>query len=505
MQEMEHVLQRMRDLHGRHQHPVGLTAQLRMVKTEKSYADQFLASLENNTVECKANISRFKTSNIPAQEQLWNIVGRYTHLTFLGQSVVINPKKHTGKKERTGKKKKTAGLEQSPDVVRGGKGVRDKGLRNKDGEDMVHVHAAVEGGAEWLKLFTMTEKRLLLEMADAGWDWGAEDDETVDEQDEAELIQHLETLRTAKHLVTAARNAWHKYKHPRVSFIFTRIREGHDIEIDKLLQTLRRLAGDDITVNLHFADSELVLNQPPITFDTTIHNMCSQPDYITDTVLLDTSVLISLASDITHTAIQHHEWRSSDARAQVTAEQDGRHFFKIVYPRICGRKLICTKEAVRQFLKIIDTIGSPDEVARASQLLEGCREDFQKLSIHPVPDNLLLPVEVIRKDDPTPSAESLVTKGILPPVAIEVGRHLQDDQVTHLYGWTMGLTVVTGNRILTNTIVRVVEESLLRDYEEGPRIYPLSANRALGTKGPSPKALGKLQRNLARKLAIQQR
>lgn len=313
------------------------------------------------------------------------------------------------------------------------------------------------------------------------------------------MLEDVEILRTANLLVRAARTNWHKYKHPRIRFVFTRIREGHDKEIDRLIKKLRLVGGDDIKVSFHFADSEWVCSDPP-DVDTAVANLLPQHDGITDPVLLDTSVLIALSSDISHTRVEPQVYHGSDVLAQIKAEESGLAFlWRTAYPLIRARKLICTTEAARQFTKISETIGSSTEVERAHLLLCGRVEDFQRLSSHPVPNDLILPVQVLCDEDTTLSAQSLVHNGSLLPVALEIQEHLclPENQGTHLYGWISGLTVITGNRVLAGKIIRTIEQSLerennSRDYDSGPRICALPQNRALATKGPSRKKASKL-------------
>lgn len=350
-----------------------------------------------------------------------------------------------------------------------------------------------------MKVIGKTENRLLHELAEGGWDWGVEAEDSDGEADDLALFDDIEILRIAKLLVSAARTSWHKYKHPRIRFVFTRIREGQDKEIDRLIKKLRLVGDGDINVIVHFADSEWVTSDPP-DIETAIANLLPQDDDITDPVLLDTSVLIALVSDISHTRVEQQVWHGDDVLAQIKAEEGGSAFlWCTAYPRIRGRKLICTKEAVRQFLKITGTIGSSAEVERSHLLLHGGRDDFQRLSIHPVPEDLLLPVQILHDEDTNLSVVPLVEDGFLPRPALDVQRwlHLTENQSTHLYGWITGLTVITGNRGLASKILRTIQISLEQendnqDYENWPSICALSQNRALATKGPSRQKAHKL-------------
>ncbi|KAJ4417355.1 hypothetical protein N0V82_006219 [Gnomoniopsis sp. IMI 355080] len=495
LKEMGELRQQFFALHGENRHISGLATQISSITTEKIAAESYLKSLADGNAPWRGNAeARFRSNNIPAVEQTWNIIKRCRHITSIHHRVVINPKISGGCKTRAEKLAPASNGKST--------GVKQSVGKKSMGDDAVWVNAVVEGGAEWLKVISKTEKRLLHELAEAGWDWGIEDEESDAEENDIALFEDIEILRTASLLVRAARTNWHKYKHPRIRFVFTRIRQGHDKEIDRLIKKLRLVGGDDINVNLHIADLEWVSSDPP-DVDSAIANLLPQIDDITDPVLLDTNVLIALCSDISHTQVEPQVYHGADVLAQIKAEENGLAFlWRTAYPHIRGRKLICTKEAVRQFNKITETIGSPTEVERAHLLLCGRREDFQGLSLYPVPEDLILPVQVLLDEDTDFSAAELVQNGTLLPVAMEVQKHLYlpENQAIHLYGWISGLTVITGNRVLANKIVQIIEQSLERenhnrDYLHGPRICALPQNRALATKGPS----GKNARQLARR------
>lgn len=487
--EMEQFRQRLCSIYGddRH-HLTGLGATMNMINKDKTAADTFFRSLTDDSIKWTGTEERFRYSNVSATGQVWDIVKRCRHVTAFGShlQVITDPEVKLGKRGKPMKNQLSAA-------------VMNPGKSKRPSDSVVNLTAIVDGGAEWIKVISLNEHRLLDHMAEAGWDWDADDDDEVDEQHEADLLEHLQVLRAASQLVEAAGNYWYKYKHPRVRFIFTRIREGQTNEIDRLIRKIRAVTAGYINVTFHFADSEWVVSESPIPFDKAIEKMLPQSDETTDTILLDTSVLISLISDITHKKMEPELWHETHALSQIGSEQKGCHFVDTAYPRICGKKLVCTKAAADQFRKITNETGSEDELARMSLLFGGQRDDFQKLSVHPVPEDLKLPVQILAEEDSIQSPESLVKDGILPAVALEVNRHLRNDPDTHLYGWVTGLTVVTGNRLLANTIVRVVEQSLRegndnRDYDDGPRICAMKMNRALGTRGPSPKKARKLKK-----------
>lgn len=481
LQEMEKLRQHLREFKGEHEHIRGLTGVIANIKTEREAAELFLAPPEDTDSsasrairlrgDTRTAVSHFRSSNVYALEKQWDIIKRCHHVVSVNQQLA-----------------RTSRLESD---CQGGFQVVDAPAKTKTGKhpSLLHIHAIVDGGAEWLRIISKDERKLLFEMTEGGWDWDA--GEADNEEEEAALYEDIEILRSAKDLADAARANWYKYRHPRIRIILTRIREGQNKEIDRLLQALRRAGGDDITIHLHCAESDWVTNEGPMDIDTAIPNLLPKDDDFTETVILDSSVMIALVSDVSHGKVEKLPWHGGDVQGHIDDEANGINFFTCAaYPRLRGRKLVCTRQAMEQFQKIAQPMGSPTEVERARVLLEGGPRDFQKYSIHPVPDDLLLPVHVLPGEDEWLRADHLVRDGVLPPVATEVATHLvgvPGNMATHMYGWVSGLTVVTSNRILARKIVRVVEASLTGNYENGPRICALPYNRALATNGPGPK------------------
>lgn len=480
LQEMEKLRQHLWALKGENEHVRGLSGLISSIHTEKEAAEQFLAPSEpnsNGASSQRTKVSRFRSTNIYTFEKLWDIIKRCHRLISINQTLA-----------------KTTKLESD---CQGGLQLVDAAAKAKGGvtknPGLLHIHAIVGGGAEWLRIIHKNEKKLLMEMAEGGWDW----DVGEGDQDDAALYEDIETLRSAKDLADAARENWYNYRHPRIRIIFTRIRDGQNKEIDRLIQRLRRVGGDDITVDIHCADSEWVTNEGLVDIDTAIANLMPRADNLTDTVILDSSVLVALVSDVSHTKVDKLPWHGEDVRAHIDDEANGINFFRCAaYPHLRGRKLVCTGKAKEQFEKIALLMGSPTEVERARVLFGGGAQDLQKYSIHTVPDDFLLPVQVLPGDDEEwSSTAKLIRDGVLPPVATEVERHLVGvlgNMATHMCGWVSGLTVVTSNRVLARKIVSIVETSLTREYANGPRICALPYNRALATNGPGPKKARKL-------------
>ncbi|KUI58582.1 hypothetical protein VP1G_05854 [Cytospora mali] len=480
LQEMDQLRQRYYTVKGSHQNIPGLASLIDAVRQEQKSARLFLIPRahdqadpspdKNGSVEAHPADVRLRFTNIPAIERNWDIVKRCRNLVSVEQSIPKVPR---------------VGVRENGGLI-----VHRKGPgKSKRGTDMAFVHAVVDGGAEWLRIVNKDERRIMMELAAGGWDWDWEsDDEDADEEDDADLFEDIPLLRTAKELADTARQYWNDYRRPRIRILLTRVEDAQGKELDRVIQKMRRAGGDDITITVECADAAWVSPDSQQGIDTAVINLVPAGiSGLGSTVLLDTSVMIAMASDLSHSSVEVQPWHSIDCKTQIQDEANGINFLRLqAYPPLRGRRLVCTKEALGHFREITSTIGSPTELERARILLAGGREELQELSAYPVPDDLMLPVQVLDEETDL-HAQDLVDKDELPAVAVQIEKHLlgvPGNRATHLYGWWSGIAVVTSNRSLANKMVRMVESSLDEDYEDGPRIFPLPYNRALSTKGP---------------------
>lgn len=476
LREIEQLRQKCRSIRGNHLSIPGLATLIEEIKKESNAARPFLDSNANGSaasidesLEAHPAESRLHFSNLPAIERNWEILKGCRDIVSVEQSIPKSPKFEV---------KENGGLRVN----------RAKAKATRGCTGMVFVHAVVDGGAEWIRIISKDEKRILLELAAGGWDWDHEEGDT-DDEDDSELFEDVPILRTAKELADTARKYWHDYHRPRIRLLLSRIHEGQSKDMDRVIQKMRSTGGDDIKVTVECADSPLISSQASQDIDTALSNLVPVEDMsrFGTAVLLDTSVLIALISDISHAAVDVQPWYNKDCKAQIRDEANGVNFLKSqAYPVLQGKRLVCTKAAMEHFHEISDTIASPTELERARILFSGEQKDFQRLSIHTVPGDLMLPVQVLSEEENL-HARDLVQADRLPEVAINVETQLLNvpgNRTTHLYGWSSGMTVVTANRTLAKKLVRMIEGGLEKDYEDGPRICMLPYNRALATKGP---------------------
>ncbi|KAF3358861.1 hypothetical protein VDGD_09333 [Verticillium dahliae] len=380
--------------------------------------------------------------------------------------------------------------------------------------DTVIVDAVVSGGAEWIKVVNTTERRLFYEMTDAGWDWDDDEDTDPDEPPLPDGSENdIEVARFARQLVAAASITYHDYRRPTVRMLLTRIREGENHHVDRLLNYIRTFGGEiDLTLETA-SDTSGLLSQPtPSIEDALSHLVITEPfkDFTT-TLNVDCSVFMALASDFSHMAIGPDSdlLRSAqhliDARDEV---ENGPRLLTTMYPAITGRDLVCTQDAADTFLKIAYDIGTESEVARARILFEASQDapvdadareadckrrldELRKLSCYAVPDDLRLPIRTVGTIT-WDKAQKLVEAHELPEVALVVGQKgsgLNAMNVSSfLYGWKAHLTTITSNWEAAKRLKTVIEANRVAgDDVVGPQIWRIPFARKLLAK---PKSSG---------------
>ncbi|KAH8898242.1 hypothetical protein GQ53DRAFT_742341 [Thozetella sp. PMI_491] len=372
-------------------------------------------------------------------------------------------------------------------------------------EDWVWVDAVVDDGAEWLRVVGTDEKRVLHEMAAAGWDWESDDDASEAEEDrrrderwegsdddEAEVP----LIRLTRILTRVAQSRPHVCQIPRIRIVLPRITEGKDSQIDKLLAKTRSLG-----VAVDCANS-LFLTSPAPSVDEALASLVpDELQQLTPTVNLDTTILVALTTDMCHMRLKSQAWFSRTVTVHLEEElKSGGSLDKHLYPVLRGRKLVCSREAAEQFRKLLGEMGSKTEVQRADIMLADSaaaarprdrHTELQELSIYPVPVDFQLPILVA--DEPFDLQRDL-DSGALPSI---VGDAVADTEVSPLnvasfyYGWANGYATITSNNEAKKRIIRELERSVVRRgrYMEGghgPQILALSCARSLVCKGPAP-------------------
>ncbi|KAJ0284584.1 hypothetical protein CBS470a_006806 [Colletotrichum nupharicola] len=465
--------------------PTTTTKPLRLVVSEKKHLERMVAAYtpdlggeELEALDRKTRLS-LDASNYKFYESVWEVAKRCCDLAGMRRELAV---------KKDGKKGKGKGVGAVVDLV-------------------------VRGGTEWVKVVTTTERRLFYEMADAGWDWDEEEQEEMLEVLKEEGDGSVEVARVARCMIAAARGSFEGYRRPRCVILMSRIEEGRNAHVDRLLSLVRRLGeGTGVELVVETADAG-ILARPTPSLGEAIRNLVQADPFegFTDTLNVDCSVFMALASDCSHWRIGPESplLRGAQHRLDAADEvENGPRLVTTMYPALGARRLVTTREAADTFLRILGEIGTETEKARTKILFEPLGEGerrrervrkLQELSEHPVPENLQLPVEVVPGVS-WEEARGLVEEGALPRVALAVGRKGSGLDAmgvsSFLYGWREGITTVTGNWEAVKRLRAAIEAGFAEAGEEegdgggdGPRVWRIPFSRKLLAK-PRPRGVG---------------
>lgn len=362
-------------------------------------------------------------------------------------------------------------------------------------ERPVAVDAVVDSGATWIKFISISAKTLEYQVVAEGW---ASESEDEDEEGDGDAngnaddgLSHTEFADAVKKIILAAR--WNHCR--RVHLILPGLHEGKSELVDRMLRYVRnRIGGDDVAVEVSCADSPfLTRSAPPL--DDAITALIQDRDglvgddcgRLTDTINLDPSALVALATDLHHgpvplqpesqqriitQSILDHE---TDNNNELVSRQD--ILPMVLYPALRGRKLVCTASAAAYFRKLIDAISTHSEETRAALVLPSTTplptstllSTFQQWSTIPVPPDLHLPVEIV-PDLTLADIPPLIASHDLPPMALGVATDLSPlNRAVYLHGWARRITTVTGHRGIERQVRLSLAQHWTRDGADDER------------------------------------
>ncbi len=381
-------------------------------------------------------------------------------------------------------------------------------------KDASAADIVADNGGTWIKVSTITEKRLLFEMAKEGWE-GYDDDsdeDHADSDDENDTLpgashrqaHYLGLVRLAEDLTKAACAVRVRYRHPRVQFILPRIIEGRLPEIDSVIQGLRKTGAKvQCAADLQ---SSLIMQNPAIdSSPSSIFSRmlpCIHPP-LSSILNIDCTILLALISDISHLRSENlpvapeGKYHSAITR-QIKSEETTLLLQLELFPLMVGRQLECTWHAARRMREIVQTMGTVAEKARADIILgEGDYRELPEVELcsrlkdvsdHEVPIGLLLPIRVVDFD-----ADMMLVKGKSEPltgIMLEVAKGLSEiNKSVFLYGWCQYIVTLSSNRAVAKEIEKGVCQLLdereqntkeaLRDDVTGPDIWICGTARSL--------------------------
>lgn len=428
-----------------------------------------------------------RSSNLPFYQAVWNIAkGSCEGLVALGKRFYWDSEARMAefrKKAAKGKEGAVGGGEKKP---------------SKDKRKSVFVDVVSDNGEEWVKVSTISESRLLFEMAKKGWERDSEDGYSSDEggggsvkrtvlrnsdgkdnEDDSDDDDELELIKLARDLRKAANATRVKYRHPRLRVVLPKIEEGNVPEIDDILKEMRsygvQVECQETLVDATGANLRRLLPRPFKDFTPTLNVDC--------TLLLAMVSDLSNVKDIPPSPSYHRA-----INRQIEVENEQPLLPAELWPAMGDHELVCTIEAATRMREIVNTIGTDTEQARMKIMMGDAPYDgldrqvlirkFAELSDYQVPADWQIPVRVV---DAQPEINAAVAQGELPSVANEVANGLSDiNHSVFMYGWVTGMTTISSNRTIDKQIETTIEKHRQgNDDLQGPAVWICDTARSL--------------------------
>ena len=355
-------------------------------------------------------------------------------------------------------------------------------------------------GEEWVKVSTITESRLVFEIAKAQWE-AADSSSSDDEEKEADSVKgftngqinslggdqeldRIDLIKVADDLLRASNAHRVHYKHPQIRFVLPKISTSPPIELLPILARIRSTGAIvDLGPQAEVPDFQGSLRTR--VFPRLLP--CSHPP-LTETLNIDCTILLAFVSDLSHTA-NHPILPGYNAAITRQIELETREHLlpSSLWPAMAGKELVCTQEAATRMMEIVDTIGMPKERSRAELLLlhgeearngEALRAAFAEYSDYLIPPTWRLPIRVAPSFCSLRDIRSAVQTGNLPSIAEQVADQLTDiNRSVFMYGWIHGMTTVSSNRTVAKQIEAIVEKD--GSGAMGPEIWLREPARSL--------------------------
>jgi len=317
------------------------------------------------------------------------------------------------------------------------------------------VDIVSKGGLEWTKVSSITEKRIIWDLAKSGWvaESSGEESDVPDENADPEGL-----LKQVEALVKASRASRVRYQYPGIRLVLPKIKAKPDAkEVAHVLQQIRNLG-----VTIQTAE-ELPSEIPAVA--EVLDRLAADPfEFFSKTLNVDCTILLAFASDLSHGRVQPADWHHKAISRQIEMEREDHLLPNSLWPACGSSTLFCTREAAVRMQEIVDIIGTETEKKRASLILhlnnepnlsrEQRLEEFQKLSDYTVPQEWNLPIEVVDID-------MAFIKSNLPPVAKKVSETLTTiNQSVFLFGWFTARTTLSSNRTVAKEIEAIIEKEI---------------------------------------------
>ncbi|KAN0110459.1 Protein of unknown function (DUF1308) domain containing protein [Hyaloscypha variabilis] len=437
--------------------------ELRTFKSGLQTESRTIDKLANTDPTLPKTIHGLRTTNLPFYEAVWSTAKTCTGLTALNKRFYWLP---------------------GPDTTYVNVQVAPPGPRDRAYSTLVDIVA--QDGLEWVKVSSVTEKRIIWDLAKAGWVAESSDEESEDVEGDDDLDPEG-LQKQAEALVKACQATRVRYQHPKIRLVLSNIKSKPNAKV--VANVLRQIRNLGITI--------LTAEDMPPAFPA-VAEVLSRLDtdpfqHFSGTLNVDCSILLAFASDVSHGRVEAQDWHNKIIARQIAMEHEDQVLPNSMWPACASRKLICTREAADKMQEIVDTMGTETEKRRAALLLgrdstksrEHVRIEFQKLSDYPIPPEWHIPIEVVDID-----MASILAK--LPPVAKKVSDIFLSTGINRsvfLFGWSANITTISSNATAAKDIEMTIEEEnasfkrqngqFLSQENKGPDIWICPFARSL--------------------------
>lgn len=477
-----------------------------------------LARMQKADTTPSNSMHRIRSSNIGFLSAIWaemkrsrGLVAVRKQVRYLPDSQPLGPVGSRGNQDarERDKERRQVSLNRDRQGMGGSMAKVPRRVRGSDGvvrradKDPVTVDVVSEHGARWVKIVAKNMGWLIMDLAKEGLveieesdgegeggDDGSQGGGTERNEGSDTALDELKLCRIAKEFLAAAKTArvGSRHEHPKVHFYLTKIERGTSKDVDAVLRRIEQFgitvktAKELVDFDHHEQNARQEANGdcPSLTpvFERMTADTISQ-EY-TDILNIDCTILIALISDISHQdrsriiIPNHYDGRQAgkDIEYQLKTEPEDPLLPNNIYPILCGKRLVCTSKAVVHLRNIVRIMGSETETKRSNLFLpigpedhrkgEDLRRELQKVSIHGVPENLQLPIEVVESDtsDGEASAQDV---GLEREVRERLATHPRLsplNQSVFFHGWRSRMTTVSLNRVVSEWLDRAIDATL---------------------------------------------
>lgn len=395
-------------------------------------------------------------------------------------------------------------------------------------KEPITVDIVTQHGGLWMKLYTKSLAWTVMDLAKEGCvdlvpTSPSSDSGDLDEVEES-MLAEIKLVKTAKEILAAARSRRFgpKHEHPRVCIYLTRISRSGWSDVDVVIRYVEEMgvkvicAADlalpenllaDQVLEEHTVATEQVTNGASKELDNIFSRMTASlpTPMLTQTLNIDSTLLITLISDISHlersniTIPSHYHGRTAgkDIETQLESELSDPLLPNHIYPILVGRRLVCTAKAAAHVRNLVDVMGSSTETKRSRIFLPVGPQDARSreelaamlatVTQHDVSSALQLPIDVVEAETDIPTTSEVIdSQSLEEDVMQRLAKHPRlspGNRSVIFHGWRQKITTVSLNRVVSEWLNRAISATLDELEAESDHLVDIVAER--GFSGPS--------------------